>query len=55
MDVNTIRIIVTVMALATFLGIVVWAWSSRRHADFDAASRLVLDDGDGEQRQERER
>ena len=50
MDINTIRIIVTIVALITFLGIVAWAWSSRRSADFDAASRLALDEGDGERR-----
>lgn len=54
MDINTIRIIVTVVALLTFLGIVAWAWSSRRRADFDAAARLALDDSDVEQRQERQ-
>ena len=54
MDINTIRIVVTVVALLTFLGIVAWAWSSRRRADFEAASRLVLDEGDGEPKKERQ-
>jgi cytochrome c oxidase cbb3-type subunit 4 len=54
MDLNTIRIAVTVVAFLTFLGIVAWAWSSRRRADFEAASRLVLDEGDGEQNKERQ-
>ena len=51
MDINTIRIIVTVVGLITFLGIVAWAWSSRRRADFEAASRLVLDERDGEHKE----
>ena len=33
----------TVVAGVIFLGIVAWAWSSRRSADFEAASRLALD------------
>jgi cytochrome c oxidase cbb3-type subunit 4 len=51
MDINTLRVIVTVVALITFLGIVAWAWSSRRRADFEAASRLVLDDSDVDTRE----
>jgi cytochrome c oxidase cbb3-type subunit 4 len=46
MDINTIRSAVTVAALITFLGIVAWAWSSRRRADFEAAARLPLDEDD---------
>lgn len=34
----------TVIVFVTFIGIVVWAYSSRRKKDFDDASRLVLDD-----------
>ncbi len=33
----------TVVACVIFLGIVAWAWSSRRKADFEAAARLALD------------
>lgn len=33
----------TVVACVIFLGIVAWAWSSRRKADFAAAARLALD------------
>lgn len=55
MDINAIRAGITVAALITFLGIVAWAWSSRRRADFEAASRLPLDEDDndisGEKRQ----
>jgi len=39
MDINTLRAGVTVAALITFLGIVAWAWSSRRRA-----ARLPLDE-----------
>jgi len=46
MDMNDIRGLVTVIALATFLGIVLWAWSSKRKTAFDQAARLILDDDD---------
>jgi cytochrome c oxidase cbb3-type subunit 4 len=32
------------MALVVFIGIVVWAYSSRRKADFDEAGRMAMDD-----------
>ena len=34
----------TVIVFVVFIGIVLWAYSSRRKKDFDEASRLVLDD-----------
>jgi cytochrome c oxidase cbb3-type subunit 4 len=46
MDINTIRTVITVAAFLTFLGIVAWAWSSRRSADFEAAARLPFDEDD---------
>ena len=36
----------TVVLLAAFLGIVVWAWSARRRADFAAAAMLAVEDDD---------
>lgn len=48
MDLNTIRAVITVAALVTFLAIVAWAYSSRRRADFEAAARLPLEE-DGEE------
>jgi cytochrome c oxidase cbb3-type subunit 4 len=44
MDINTIRTTITVLAMLAFLGIVAWAWSSRRRADFDAAARLPFEE-----------
>jgi len=38
----------TVALLAAFIGIVMWAYSSTRTEDFDAAARLPLDDDDDE-------
>lgn len=49
MDVNLIRSILTAVLFVVFLGIVFWAWSGRRKADFEAAARLPLDDDHAEQ------
>ena len=43
MDINILRSISTVAALVVFLGIVWWAWSKRRKADFDEAARLPFE------------
>ena len=34
----------TVLLVATFIGIVAWAFSGRRKQRFDAAARMPLDD-----------
>ena len=39
-DVNLLRILVTVVSLVVFVGIVVWAWSRRNQAAFDEAAQL---------------
>ncbi len=43
MDINLLRSIVTVVALVAFIGIVIWAWSSRNKARFDEAARLPFE------------
>ncbi|MGB5705659.1 MAG: cbb3-type cytochrome c oxidase subunit 3 [Arenicellales bacterium] len=40
------HIIWTLLLMAIFIGIFVWAWSGRRKADFEEASRLPLDSDD---------
>jgi cytochrome c oxidase cbb3-type subunit IV len=40
MDVNLLRIAVTVVSLVVFIAIVVWAWSRRNQAAFDEAAQL---------------
>jgi cytochrome c oxidase cbb3-type subunit 4 len=30
--------------MAVFIGIVLWAWSGKRRADFEAAARVPLED-----------
>lgn len=48
MDVNTLRIAVTVLSFVAFIGIVFWAWSRRNRAAFDEAAQLpFLDDDRG--------
>lgn len=44
MDINDLRAIITVLAFASFIGIVAWAWSGRRKAAFEEAARLPLDE-----------
>ena len=46
MDINTLRSIVTVVAFAIFIGIVLWAYSDRSKAAFDQAARLPFDEED---------
>jgi cytochrome c oxidase cbb3-type subunit IV len=38
------RSIVTLLSFLTFIGIVLWAYSGRRSADFEAASNLPFAD-----------
>ena len=40
MDLNTLRIVVTLLSLAIFIGIVIWAWSRRNQARFAEAAQL---------------
>jgi cytochrome c oxidase cbb3-type subunit 4 len=48
MDMVTLRSVMTLVAFVTFLGIVAWAWSSRRKTDFDEAARLPFDSEDSD-------
>jgi cytochrome c oxidase cbb3-type subunit 4 len=43
MDVNDLRVVTTLLAFAVFIGIMVWAFSGRNKEDFEAASKLPLD------------
>jgi cytochrome c oxidase cbb3-type subunit 4 len=46
MNYGLIHSVWTVMMLALFIGIIVWAWSARRKKQFDEAARLPLEDDD---------
>ena len=44
MTIGTFRGIVTATLLVLFCWLVIWAWSKRRRADFEAAARLPLEE-----------
>lgn len=44
MDIITLRSAITVLAFAVFIGIVIWAWSSRNKARFESAANLPFAD-----------
>jgi len=46
MDLNDVRTVVTVLSFGAFIGIVWWAYSSRRKSAYDEAARIPLDDDD---------
>ena len=50
MDVNNLRIAVTLLSLAAFIGIVCWAWSRSNAAAFAEAAQLPLLDDEGSPR-----
>jgi cbb3-type cytochrome oxidase subunit 3 len=44
MDINTLRIAVTLIALAGFLGIVLWAYWPARRQEMEQRGRSILED-----------
>ena len=40
MDINLLRTLVTVVAFAVFIGILVWTWLPAKKAQFDDAAQL---------------
>ena len=44
MSITFLQSIWTIVVMVTFLGIVAWAFSSKRKASFDEAARLPFDD-----------
>jgi cytochrome c oxidase cbb3-type subunit 4 len=44
MDINDLRGLTTAILLFSFIGLCIWAWSSRRKADFDASAALPLEE-----------
>ena len=41
MDINTLRVLITLLSFIVFIGIVVWVWRHRHTADFEEAARLL--------------
>jgi cbb3-type cytochrome oxidase subunit 3 len=46
MDVTLLRSIVTVMSLATFLGILYWVYHKHSAKDFEAQAHSILNEND---------
>jgi cbb3-type cytochrome oxidase subunit 3 len=46
MDVNIVRILVTLAALGIYVAIVLWAYTPQRKERFDAEARRILDEID---------
>lgn len=44
MDINDLRGLLTGVLLFSFIGLCVWAWSSRRKTDFEASASLPLEE-----------
>ena len=44
MELSFVRSLITVLVFALFIGIAVWAYSSRRKQDFNEAANLPLQD-----------
>ncbi len=42
-DINILRSIATLLSFATFIGIMVWAYSKRRSSDFSEAANLPFE------------
>ena len=44
MDLGLIRGVITVVLFVAFIGMWIWAWSSKRQSDFEQAANLPLED-----------
>ena len=44
MDINTLRIAVTVTSFVIFVGILIWAWERRNTEDFIDAANLPFEE-----------
>lgn len=44
--------IATLLALGAFIGVLAWAWSSRRASDFEEAASLPLEEDHADERSE---
>jgi cytochrome c oxidase cbb3-type subunit 4 len=44
MDLNTLRILVTIASFVVFVGIVIWVWRNRNTKDFKEAANLPFNE-----------
>ena len=49
MNLNDLRIAVTILSFVAFVGVVRWAWSQRNQSRFSEAARLPFIGDEGEQ------
>ncbi|HEX5865678.1 MAG TPA: CcoQ/FixQ family Cbb3-type cytochrome c oxidase assembly chaperone [Casimicrobiaceae bacterium] len=49
MDINDLRVVITVLAFVAFVGIVFWAYSRKRKHEFDEAASLPFTENDLDQ------
>lgn len=54
MDINDLRGISTALMLLAFIGLCIWAWSSKRKKTFDEAANLPFADEELSQRTKQE-
>jgi cytochrome c oxidase cbb3-type subunit 4 len=52
MDINDLRSLLTLLVFAIFIGIVVWAYSTKRQRSFDQAANSVFDEDDAAARRD---
>ena len=45
-DINTLRILSTILLMIGFIGLVLWAYSGKRKSEFDEAANLPFADDD---------
>jgi len=48
MDINILRGAILLILIFAFLGLWIWAWSNKRKSTFNAASKLPLEEDEGE-------
>ncbi len=44
MDINSLRILTTIVSFIAFIGILVWVWQRRNTSDFKDAANLPFQD-----------
>ena len=43
---NSIQMLWTIVAFVTFVGIIIWAWSSKREDEFHEAENIIFESDD---------
>jgi cytochrome c oxidase cbb3-type subunit 4 len=48
MDINVLRGAILLVLIFSFIGLWIWAWSRKRQATFEEASKLPLEEDNGQ-------